>query len=77
MFLEHAQAYVITKRAISTMNFGVYVQVPALSINHPARHILPRPVHHDHYHVHGVTVMFFIPRLVLFLDECVAAHIAG
>ena len=27
-------------------------QVPALNINHPAGHLLPRPVHHDHYHVH-------------------------
>ena len=34
-------------------NFRVYVQVPALNINHPAGHLRPRPVNHDHYHVHA------------------------
>ena len=34
-------------------NFRVYVQVPALNINHPAGHLLPRPVNHGHYHVHA------------------------
>ena len=34
-------------------NFRVYVQVPTLNINHPAGHLHPRHVNHDHYHVHG------------------------
>ena len=38
MSLEHTQAYVITERAISSMNFRVYIHVPALNINHPADH---------------------------------------
>ena len=24
-----------------------------ININHPAGHLLPRPVNHDHYHVHA------------------------
>ena len=35
------------------MNFRVHIQVLALNINHPAGHLLTRPVHHDHCHVHG------------------------
>ena len=53
MSLEHMQAYVITKRSSNfNYNLRVDVQIPALNINHPAGHLLPRPVHHDHYHVH-------------------------
>ena len=39
--------------AIPTFFLRVDVQVLALNINHPAGHLLSRPVHHDHYHVHG------------------------
>ena len=54
MSLEHMQAYVITKRSRnSNYILRVDVQVLALNINHPAGHLLSRPVHHDHYHVHG------------------------
>ena len=54
MSLEHMQAYVITKRSRNSNFFlRVDVQVLALNINHPAGHLLSRPVHHDHYHVHG------------------------
>ena len=54
MSLEHImQAYVITKRSRkSNYILRVDVQVLALNINHPAGHLLPRPVHHDHDHVH-------------------------
>ena len=54
MSLEQMQAYVITKRSSNfnyTFSLRVDVQIPALNINHPAGHLLPRPVHHDHYHV--------------------------
>ena len=37
---------------VNYITFRVYVRVPALHINHPAGHLLPRPVNHDHYHVH-------------------------
>ena len=50
-------------------NFRVYVQV---NINHPAGHLLPRPVNHGHYHVIMsmlVIVLFFVLRLVLSLGE--------
>ena len=33
--------------------FRVSVQIPALSINHSAGHLLSRAVHHYHCHVHG------------------------
>ena len=41
----------------------------ALNSNHPAGHLLPRPVHRDHVMPMVVSVLFFILRLVLFLDE--------
>ena len=59
------------------MNFPASIQVPALNSNHPAGHLLPRPVHRDHVMPVVVIVLFFIPRLVLFLDEWVSAHNAG
>ena len=40
------------------MNFRVCVQVPALNINHPAGHHLPRPVHRDHVMSMVVIVLF-------------------
>ena len=53
MSLEHMQAYVITKRSSNfNYNLRVDVQIPALNINRPAGHLLHRPLHHDHYHVH-------------------------
>ena len=45
------------------------IQVPALNSNHPAGHLLPRPAHRDHVMPMVVIVLFFIPRLVIFLDE--------
>ena len=78
MSLEHMQAYVITKRSSNfNYNLRVDVQIPALNINHPAGHLLPRPVHHDHYHVHYRNILFFVLCLVLFLGEWVAEHITG
>ena len=50
------------------MNFRVCVQVPALNINHPAGHHLPRPVHRDHVMSMVVIVLFFILRLVTILS---------
>ena len=53
MSLEHMQAYVITKRSSNfNSNLRVDVHIPALNINHPAGHLLRRPVHNAHYHVH-------------------------
>ena len=47
------QAYVITKRSRnSNYILRVDIQVLALNINHPAGLLLPRPAHHDKYHVH-------------------------
>ena len=65
MSLKHMEAYVITKRSSNfKYNLRVDVQIPALNINHPAGHLLPRPVHHDHYHVHDHNMTVLRPLLL-------------
>ena len=52
MSIEHVY---ISIRSCHTSNFNcmdfrVYLQVHALNTNHPAGHLLPRPVHQVHGH---------------------------
>ena len=53
MSLEHTRHRLLQNGQFQLYKFPSLRPVPALNINHPAGHLLPRPLIHAHYHVHA------------------------